>query len=85
MKRYYVGRRGSLFRWCLGLLMIFLTLVLMPTRARAGEMEMLLDKLVKKGVLTQTDAEEIAEETKQAAAQKEKAEQQKKQEDYLLP
>ena len=81
MERYRFVQYGSTFFLLLGILVMFLSLALMPAAVSAGEMEMLLDKLVKKGVLTQGDADEIAKETKQAAAQKEKAEQQKKQED----
>jgi hypothetical protein len=81
MEQYRFGRYGSVFFFLLGILVMILPLALMPPSASAGEMEILLDKLVKKGVLTQGDADEIAKETKQAAAQKEKAEQEKKQED----
>ncbi len=71
--------RKSKIRGCIYLFTIFLTvsIVLSPFRSFAGDMEILLDDLVNKGVLTKQDAENILkkmQETKSKEPEKAKAE-----------
>jgi polyhydroxyalkanoate synthesis regulator phasin len=68
--------RKDFWRWA-GFLFLFSSIAISTSLVRAGEVDILVKKLVEKGVLTKQDADSILEEVKQEAARQEKEQGQK--------